>query len=576
MAEKLSITIALSGAEEIKRQLAEVGKAGKDAFNDINKAAADVGGFNKLDAGAVTAQLEKAGVAGKDVAKVLNAVNQAGRMETLVNGLKSVESGFANIQAAASSMDQVLLKGLTRSLSIIARLLPTAFAAATVGAIANTTKAILELDAAALKAGVSIGEMAKAQEIFKQIGLSSKEAAQGAAEFIGKLNLEKVKDAVAAIDEFGRVSKAGDFFKILEEAAKGTGEAADLARKKLQELGRLDVSPAARSIDEIKKSAMNVPDQLLAMLDAFQRMGNTAERNRLIFANFSATAATALIEMLNAGVSIDQIRQKLASLPPVTQAAADAAARVALEWQNLKNLFASGFTVSVEGLNQVAAVLAAITTSAQQAAMYLQSIGMQSMFGNTIRELETIGQLLTNIGQLGISIWSGIAQAAASAWGTVIGWIQDAIAAVRQFFSMGGGQAAGAGASGMARGGLMGGRGSGTSDSNLAWLSRGEHVMPAYAVRQPGVLQLLEALRRSGGNLRGVLDRMGHFAMGGLVGAPAFAGGGINGMSHVTIAFPGLPPVGGLRASSAVVDELRRSAALAQVRAGGRKPSRYT
>ena len=32
MAEKLSITIALEGAEEIKRQLADIGKAGKKAF----------------------------------------------------------------------------------------------------------------------------------------------------------------------------------------------------------------------------------------------------------------------------------------------------------------------------------------------------------------------------------------------------------------------------------------------------------------------------------------------------------------------------------------------------------------
>lgn len=128
-----------------------------------------------------------------------------------------------------------------------------------------------------------------------------------------------------------------------------------------------------------------------------------------------------------------------------------------------------------------------------------------------------------------------------------------------------------------ALGGLLGGRGTGTSDSNLAWVSRGEHIMPAAAVRQPGVLAFLEALRRSGGNLSRVLDGLGRFAMGGLVSMPAFAaGGGVGGMSHVTIAFPGLAPISGLRASSAVVEELQRAAATAQVRSGGRKPSRYT
>ena len=61
------------------------------------------------------------------------------------------------------------------------------------------------------------------------------------------------------------------------------------------------------------------------------------------------------------------------------------------------------------------------------------------------------------------------------------------------------------------------------------------------------------------------------------MGIPALAGGGaIGGMSHVTIAFPGLPEISGLRASSAVVEELQRAAAMAQVRSGGRKPSRYS
>jgi hypothetical protein len=183
MAEKLSITIALEGAEEIQRQLADVSKAGKDCFKEINDAAAEVGGFNKLDVGAVTGQLVKAGVAGKDVAAVLNAVKQAGRMETLVNALIGVENAFAGIQNAASAMDAVLLKAVTRSIGVIARLLPAAFGAATIGAIATTTKSILELDAAAIQAGKSIEDMSKAQEIFKQLGLSGKEAAKGVADF---------------------------------------------------------------------------------------------------------------------------------------------------------------------------------------------------------------------------------------------------------------------------------------------------------------------------------------------------------------------------------------------------------
>ena len=129
----------------------------------------------------------------------------------------------------------------------------------------------------------------------------------------------------------------------------------------------------------------------------------------------------------------------------------------------------------------------------------------------------------------------------------------------------------------MAEGGLLGGRGTGTSDSNLAWVSRGEYITPARAVAQPGVLGFLEALRRSGGNLSRVLDGMGRFALGGMVPRmPAFATGGLAGGSNVTIQFPGLPAIGGLRASSDVVDQLHRAAALAQVRSGGRKPSRYS
>ena len=176
-------------------------------------------------------------------------------------------------------------------------------------------------------------------------------------------------------------------------------------------------------------------------------------------------------------------------------------------------------------------------------------------------------------------VWDSISSAGVAAWDAITNAINNTINTIKQYLGLKGGGSVGeaAPASGFAGGGLLGGRGTGTSDSNLAWVSRGEHIMPAAAVAQPGVLAFLEALRRSGGDLGRVLNGLGRFATGGLVGMPAFAaGGGVGGMSHVTIAFPGLAPIGGLRASGDVVEQLQRAAAMAQVRSGGRKPSRYT
>jgi hypothetical protein len=180
--------------------------------------------------------------------------------------------------------------------------------------------------------------------------------------------------------------------------------------------------------------------------------------------------------------------------------------------------------------------------------------------------------------------WGTFADAAVAAWNQVLDVINKAIAAVQQFIGLAPSAApaasgGGGGGEGFARGGLLGGRGSGTSDSNLAWVSRGEHIMPAAAVRQPGVLAFLEALRLTGGNLRAVFDGMGRFALGGLVRGPipAFAGGGMVG-GHLGTLTLGLPSGDSVtvRATSGVVDQLRKEAALAQVRSGGRKPSRYS
>src|SRR5580765_3903529 len=140
MAEKLSVVIALEGAEEIKRQLADVGKAGQDAFKKINQAAAEVGGFNKLDTAGLSEGLANVGVAGKDIGKVLNAVNQAGRMETLVNGIATVEKGLADVGTAAMK--------LLPNLRTLNRVFVAAVGATIVASISSVVSALNELGAA--------------------------------------------------------------------------------------------------------------------------------------------------------------------------------------------------------------------------------------------------------------------------------------------------------------------------------------------------------------------------------------------------------------------------------------------
>jgi hypothetical protein len=217
--------------------------------------------------------------------------------------------------------------------------------------------------------------------------------------------------------------------------------------------------------------------------------------------------------------------------------------------------------------------------------MYSATAGLPIELGKWIgsqivQGITTSWQVLTGLAvklgsSIGEGIISGIISAIKAAPGAIWEAIKSGLGQVGQF--LGGGAGAPA-APGLAGGGLLGGRGTGTSDSNLAWLSRGEYITPARAVAQPGVLSFLEALRRSGGNLSRVLDGMGRFALGGMVRGPipAFAAGGLAGGSNVTIQFPGLPAIGGLRASANVVDQLHKAAALAQVRSGGRKPSRYS
>jgi len=421
-----------------------------------------------------------------------------------------------------------------------------------------------------------------------------------------RLKIEQAEQAVeaarlaqAAAQHQRRVAEANDLEKIIglyEQMGQGAQVAFDplttAATKNQALLAALaragdnwknvlaDILRSASELERIQigRALGLSPEMIQTLSQGSAKLQETAQKARelgIALSGLDQANLDRLIQSQNtAGALFDAIKQKMGAL---------VAPAIASFWE--------GFTARLQELipvfTQIAATVGQMDFSkiGAAAADFLATLakiaaGWAAMLSGKVSLTDVLSQMLQQAGQIavqiGVAIGQGIIQGIIQAIQAGIGSVWDII---KSALGLVGGPAGGAAAGGMARGGLMGGRGTGTSDSNLAWLSRGEHVMPARAVAQPGVLSFLEALRRSGGNLRDVLDGMGRFALGGLVpqALPAFAGGGpVGSMSHVTIAFPGVPTVGGLRASSAVVEELQRAAALAQVRSGGRKPSRYS
>ena len=333
------------------------------------------------------------------------------------------------------------------------------------------------------------------------------------------------------------------------------------------------------ALNQAGRTFATPPPEFTAVLTAAgQQLRNAVSGLNTIVAELVGGA------MQRAGFSAEQIQAVKDQINGVATAAQSAKQAV----QESGVMFTQWGTVASQGANTAQAAVQETATmftsfgtvasqSADQAKQSMeQAAGGATTLGTAIQGgSDKVGELASKIA--GIT-WDSISSVGVAAWNALTGAIQGAIDKLLTFIGLKpSGPATGEGAPGKAAGGLLGGRGTGTSDSNLAWVSRGEYITPARAVAQPGVLGFLEALRRSGGNLSRLLDGMGRFALGGMVPRmPAFAAGGLVGGSNVTIQFPGLPAISGLRASSDVVDQLHRAAALAQVRSGGRKPSRYS
>lgn len=569
MAQKLSVTIALEGGKELERQLADIGKAGQQAFLDISKAAEQVGGFKNIKPEEVTQKLQQMGVTGVEaLKKIQDAVASATRMERLVTGIQAVENAFSSVATAAASIGRAL-----GPVGAIAVLVGTKIVTSMNEAAAATNK----LTVAAAKAGLSIQEFDKIRAALEKGGIAPK----GIEDAIQKISEAAEKGKIAQVakdlENLQEISKRGfgplgtPELQRLIDTAQGVGKASEDARKALDKLGVRIPDSAIQSLEQLAARTGSTAEGLRAFIAQLEAIKDPAERNKVAFQQMGE-AGVKLAEGVQTGAisskqSIDQLTQGITTL---TQAQADAAARNEQAWNRMTSAL-QRFTTSGD-FSQLSAALSAFTSGLMND---LNQIG------------EGFSTLMSKIGQLASSIggdiWSGFTSGAQAAFDTVVGLANSLIEKLKQvaawassLFTGGGGGTPEGAPPGMASGGLIGGRGTGTSDSNLALLSRGEHIMPAAVVRQPGVLAFLEALRRSGGDLRHLLGGIGRFALGGPVGLPAGIGR-LSGANLGTLTL-GLPSGGSVtvRATTAVVDQLRHEAAMAQVRSGGRKPSRYT
>lgn len=186
--------------------------------------------------------------------------------------------------------------------------------------------------------------------------------------------------------------------------------------------------------------------------------------------------------------------------------------------------------------------------------------------------------------------------------------IRAVMAAAAQAAASGGGGGGGGGLPENAAGGYLSGPGTGTSDSFLSWVSNGEFILKAAAVRKYG-LSLLYALNGMKVDPRAL--GFSKFASGGAVsmkmGLPAFAGGGFAGaigpmvraltsigsmklsmprlsgnvginpraLAPVHLHLPGGGVISGMMAPEDTARQLTRYALGQQIKSTGRKPSWY-
>lgn len=647
MAASLKATIELEGADQILKQLEGLGKAGEKAFVDIKKAADNVGGFDKLKTDEVRQKLKELGIEGPEAFnKIREAVETATRFERLLNGIDSVQSGFARLAQGAIAFGRALVP-----VAVVA-----GAAAAAFQKMADSAKElVIAVGTAAAESSTTIEKIDGLRRIFNDAGVSTEvflRLMKGINSELAKTKTEQVKALAAEVEN---LRKGGQFdvsgMVALQRIAQGVGEEAKIATEALKKLGQaaktvdtsrftlpftieeigrvgLGLEPIVRQAGQLGKqiatfrqpaedgatAAIKFAEKIAGLSDATERLRAVQEK----IPGATIAQANAIAEV---GRRADLTKGNVQALTEETLRAAEeaerAAQRSATAWQNLQltlgrvglgpstfsNLLTQflqdldkGIQDSAAGIERLNATWNTFnaefakgldTSPAQQAFNALAQIAQ----GAFDRIKQGLAEAKQGLGQG----WD--TSAAVQAFQTLMGWIDRLIQKFGEWLrlrqvsnTVGAPSLSDTGnISGEAAGGLIGGRGSGTSDSNLARVSRGEFINRARSVDYYGadVFHALNQMRIPRERLLAALRGLRGYNMGGLVGdvlgglspirampLPAYAQGGAVGGDTVFLQFGG-QTMGPMHATADVVDQLRKAAVLSQTRSAGPKPSRY-
>jgi hypothetical protein len=586
--------IALVGADDVKKAIADIVNTGQTGFDALQKA------INAVEAKQFDAQIS-------------SAKSSIGDLVKSIGGMRAAIAGSA-VAAAVLGFVKLVQSANEAALSIDRSARAAAISRQNYQALATAVKdaggSQEQLDAAARKFAQQVES--QGQEQYKALigGVKLFIQATGGASSVVLRTAEDFDKAKAAATQLAPAFKAvlqqlGDrraldtveslafqLTNLLQGASTGVDDASAQLRKFFASMGapvpgenvfeRLDqllekskntLASLNISLIDTTTGGLKKPEQaLLEFVDAISKIKDPAEQAQRILKVFGRSAGPELVEAIRGGLAnIERIKAELRkrgvllSDDDIAQARAQAA---------VFNELSDSWSAFVTTIGQVFGPLLSGVLK-----------GVTFLLDGFLQVVQAWRTSL--FGALKLA-WNDIAATAQAAWDKIgsgfsalIDKIKALIASVAGLFNLGVPFASPLGVEGHATGGLI--RGRPGIDTNLAWLTDGEYVIPRHVVGKFGV-SFFDALRT--GNL--LLDNLRGFSLGGLVenlsapfAIPTFAGGGLNsakparsGLRPLTLVING-KKFGGLAVTDdRIAQGMIRYARKSSTRSAGRSPSR--